>query len=51
MILGDDKSSYEDTGEILDLAVATANTKPKQRIKTGKIASTQESKNWYQGLK
>lgn len=50
MILGDDKSSYEDTGEILDLTVATANTKTR-RTKTAKTASTHMQGNWYQRLK
>lgn len=53
MILGDDKSAFDDNGEILDYQVAYANTKPRRKVKTGsvrRLASKQEEisgGNWY----
>ena len=48
MILGDDKSIFEDHGEIMDIHTAIANTKPKTANKKGgKFASG----NWYKKAK
>lgn len=41
MILGDDKSAFDDDGRVLDYEVALANTKPRRMMKKGKVAS------WY----
>lgn len=47
MILGNDKSAFEDDGKILDYQTAFANTKPK-RMKIGrKCASKNFINNWY----
>ena len=55
MILGDDKSAFEDMGDILDFKQALANTKPKlaKNKRKTKVASKQskESGNWYKRLK
>ncbi len=49
MVLGDERSVYEDDGKVMDYHTAHANTKPRN-LKTGKIASHQ-STNWYRRLK
>jgi len=54
MILGDDKSAFEDMGEILDYRQAVANTKPKlakSRAKSKLASKQQESGNWYKRFK
>ncbi len=56
MILGDDKSAFEDMGEILDYHKAQSNTKPKMaknRRKNKKTASVEnaDTGNWYKRLK
>ena len=52
MILGDDKSAFEDDGSVVDYEVALANTKPRRMMKKGKTASFDQkpikaTKNWY----
>lgn len=50
MILGDEKSAFDDRGEILDYNIALANTKPKRKMK--KVASRDiKNTNWYQRVK
>jgi len=49
MILGDNRSVFEDDGSILDYKTAELNTKPLK--KTGKIASTQQKIQPYNYLK
>lgn len=55
MILGDDKSAFEDVGEIMDYHKAAANTKPKlaKNKRKTKIASVEdvETTNWYKRYK
>lgn len=51
MLLGDERSVYEDDGKILDFRTAEVNTKP--RVKTGrKVGGKIENKgsNWYKRL-
>lgn len=50
MILGDDKSSYEDDGSIMDYSTAYANTKPRRMVKGAKAASTKDKGNWYKKI-
>ena len=51
MILGDDRSVYEDDGKTLDYHVAEANLKPKRMLKKAKMASINNlSGNWYKRL-
>lgn len=54
MILGDERSVYENNGKHLDYEVALANTKPKRKmIKGAKRASKEidNSSNWYRKIK
>lgn len=52
MILGDDKSAFDDDGKIIDYGVAYANCRKRGRIKTGRKAAAAETKhNWYQRMK
>jgi hypothetical protein len=58
MILGDERSSWEDDGKIFDYTVAHANTKPGRVVKTGKKSGTKIGSvnniaggNWYKNLK
>lgn len=53
MILGDDRSVFEENGETLDYETALANTKVKRRIVKGnKVASGPSTGgNWYKRLK
>lgn len=49
MILGDDKSAFEEDGSVLDFDKAYANTKPRRMMKKAKHAQL-EVKNWYKRM-
>lgn len=51
MILGDDKSAFEDDGKVLDYTTAYANCRKRGRIKTGRKAASTGANNWYQRMK
>lgn len=51
MILGDDKSSFEDDGSVLDYHTASANTKPRRKVKTGSNRfASRGGNNWYKKI-
>ena len=55
VILGDERSSFEDDGKHLDYEVALANTKPKRKMVKGAKRASVEDKNtggnWYKTIK
>lgn len=55
MILGDERSVFEDDGKTLDFHVAQANTKPKRRLLKGAkrafAAAEEANGNWYRKIK
>ena len=56
MILGDDKSAFEDMGDILDYHKAQTNIKPKmsksrRKNKVGSCVAHNNSGNWYKRFK
>jgi hypothetical protein len=53
MLLGDERSAFDDDGTILDYMTAHANTKPRMRKTSGKRASSEQisGNNWWSKMK